>query len=337
VFYKGAHAATLDPLGARRPGGGLYMWSEQPRGPGAVPSGHPGHANSSAGALLAYDVAHHAPWDWRVSLYTWTKGISAGVYLVGVLLLVLGAAAPADPLWRWAVPITAAAFVAATGVILIADLEHPARFYLIFTRPHAKSWLVRGAFLIAGYSAVLGVHLAMSIIGPGAGPGVDPGAGAGRASAWLAVLGAPLAAMTAIYTAFLFAQAKARDLWQSPLLPPHLVVQAVVVGSAALLLLEPVVAVPHVAVSRLLAAAAAVHVAMALGEITLTHPTAHARLAAREMTAGRYRRVFWLGLALAVVAVAAPWLPIASPIAALAGVLAFEHAHVQAGQAVPLA
>jgi Ni/Fe-hydrogenase subunit HybB-like protein len=143
--------------------------------------------------------------------------------------------------------------------------------------------------------------------------------------------------MTAIYTAFLFAQAKARDLWLSPLLPPHLVVQAVVVGSAALLLLEPVVAVPHALVSWLLAVAAAVHVGMVLGEISLTHGTAHARLAAREMTAGAYRRVFWLGLALAAIAVAAPWLPIAAPVAALAGVLAFEHAHVQAGQAVPLA
>jgi hypothetical protein len=96
------------------------------------------------------------------------------------------------------------------------------------------------------------------------------------------VAGGPLAAMTAIYTAFLFAQAKARDLWQSPLLPPHLVVQAVVVGSAALLLLEPVVAVPHAMVSWLLAAAAAVHVGMVLGEVALTHGTAHARLAARD-------------------------------------------------------
>src|SRR5204862_4817912 len=47
VFYKGAHAATLDPLAARRPGGGLYLWSEQPRGPGAVAAGHPGRANTS--------------------------------------------------------------------------------------------------------------------------------------------------------------------------------------------------------------------------------------------------------------------------------------------------
>ena len=325
VFYRGAHAATLDPLAARRPGGGLYLWSEQPRGSHAVAAGHPGQPNSSAAALLAYDVAHQAPWDWRVSLYTWTKGIAAGVYLVGVLLLALGAVAPADAVWRWVVPVAAGGFLAATGVILIADLEHPARFLLIFTRHHGKSWLVRGAFIIAAYGAVLGGHLAMSL------------AGASRASAWLAIAGGPLAAMTAIYTAFLFAQAKARDLWQSPLLPPHLVVQAVAVGSAALLLLEPVAPVPHALVSWLLAAAAAVHGLMVIGEITLTHSTAHARLAIREMTTGRHGRVFWLGLALAAVAVAAPWLPIVSPLAALAGILAFEHAHVQAGQSVPLA
>ena len=51
----------------------------------------------------------------------------------------------------------------------------------------------------------------------------------------LAVVGAPLAGMAAVYTGYLFAQAKARDLWQSPLLPPHLLVQAFVAGSAALL------------------------------------------------------------------------------------------------------
>jgi Fe-S-cluster-containing dehydrogenase component/formate-dependent nitrite reductase membrane component NrfD len=325
VFYKGAHAATLDPLAARRPSGGLYLWAEQPRGSHVVPAGHPDQPNNSAAALLSYDVAHRAPWDWRVSLYTWTKGIAAGVYLVGLLLLALGAMAPEDALWRWGVPVVASAFVAATGIILIADLEHPARFYLIFTRHHGRSWLVRGAFIIAGYAAVLGAHLALSV------------AGASRASAWLAVLGGPLAAMTAIYTAFLFAQAKARDLWQSPLLPPHLAVQAVVVGSAALLVLEPFIPLPHAVLSRVLAIAAALHVLMVLGEITLTHATAHARLAAREMTAGAYRRVFWLGLALAGVAIAAPWLPIGAPIAGLAGVLAFEHAHVQAGQAVALA
>src|SRR3954470_24303029 len=215
LFYKGAHQATLDPLAARRPPGGLFMWSEQPDVPHGVPAGHPGHANSAAAALLAYDVAHRAPWDARVSLYTWTKGIAAGVYLVGLLLLAIGAIDAGGAVWRWSVPIAGLAAVAVTGGVLIADREHPERFLLIFTRHHGRSWLVRGAFVLVGYGGVLAVHLAASLLG------------APAASIWLAVAGGPLAAMAAVYTAFLFAQCKGRDLWQSPLLPPHLLVQAV--------------------------------------------------------------------------------------------------------------
>ena len=36
--------------------------------------------------MLAYDVPHKAPWDSRVSLYTWTKSIAAGAYLAPLLL-----------------------------------------------------------------------------------------------------------------------------------------------------------------------------------------------------------------------------------------------------------
>ena len=42
--------------------------------------------------MISYDVAHRAPWDWRVSLYTWTKGIAAGAYLVALLLVLVGSA-----------------------------------------------------------------------------------------------------------------------------------------------------------------------------------------------------------------------------------------------------
>ena len=74
-----------------------------------------------------------------------------------------------------------------------------------------------------------------------------------------------------------------------------------------------------------------------LGEISLTHPTAHAHLAVREMTHGRYALPFWLGLALAAATVAAPAIGVVAVVPALAGVLLHEHAYVQAGQAVPLA
>ena len=32
-------------------------------------AGHPGQPSSSVAALLSYDIPHHAPWGWRVSLY----------------------------------------------------------------------------------------------------------------------------------------------------------------------------------------------------------------------------------------------------------------------------
>jgi Ni/Fe-hydrogenase subunit HybB-like protein len=46
--------------------------------------------------------------------------------------------------------------------------------------------------------------------------------------------GIALAALTAIYTAYLFAQSKARDLWQNPLLPPQFVVHSILAGAAVL-------------------------------------------------------------------------------------------------------
>jgi len=327
LFYRGAHQATLDPLAARRPEGGLFMWSEQGRGPGQVTSGSPvGWGNSSAAAVLAYDVPHTAPWDWRVSLYTWTKSIAAGAWLVAVALAMAGTLDWSDTLVAWAAPLLAAAFLAATGGLLIADLEHPERFWLILARPQWRSWLVRGGFVLTGYAAVLGLHLLSSALGD---------TGLARA---VAVPGLPLAVMAAVYTAYLFAQAKARDLWQSPLLPPHLAVQAVLAGAAVLL---PVDAALGAGAGRelawVLAAAALVHLLMVVGEVTLAHPTAHARLAAGEMTRGRYAPWFRSGFGLVACGLAAPLVGAWMGPLALAGLLAHEHAYVQAGQAVPLA
>jgi Fe-S-cluster-containing dehydrogenase component/formate-dependent nitrite reductase membrane component NrfD len=321
LYYRGATQATLDPLGASRPDGGLFMWSEQGDVPHGVASGSPAGANSSAAALLAYDVPHRAPWDWRVSLYTWTKGISAGTYLVAAMLAIAGSIAWSDSLWLRSAPLVALSALAATGVVLIADLEHPERFHLIFLRPRWRSWLVRGAFIIGGYGGLLALHLAGWL------------AGADGLVQWLAVAGVPLAVATAVYTAYLFAQAKARDLWQSPLLAPHMLVQAVLVGAAALL---PFGHAAH-DLRWILAGAALVHALLVLAELSVTHPSAHAHLAVREMTRGRYAGALWAGLALAGVAAAAPWIGVVAVAPGLLAVLLHEHAYVQSAQAVPLA
>ncbi len=103
--------------------------ASRPSGPGQVGVGHPGgRGNSSAAAVLAYDVSHRAPWDWRVSLYTWTKGIAAGAWLVAVALALTGTldwsgTLVPGPLRSWRSPSSAV-----TGGLLIWDLEHPGRF-----------------------------------------------------------------------------------------------------------------------------------------------------------------------------------------------------------------
>ncbi|MBA3349204.1 MAG: polysulfide reductase NrfD [Actinobacteria bacterium] len=325
VFYKDAHQVTLDPLAARRPEGENFMWSEQARGPQTVNSGHPAaRSNSSAAALLSYDVRHEAPWDWRVSAYTWTKGIAAGSYLVALAMLFTGAGD--GTLFRWVAPVLAVVFLALTGALLVWDLEHPERFYLIFTRPQWRSWLARGAVVISAYGAVLAAHLLGSVLG------------------WtimqkvLAVVGVPLAAMTSVYTAYLFAQAKARDLWQNPLLPAHLLVQSLLGGAAALLLLAPLFE-PRTAepIAYVVAGGSLVHLLMVWGEITLVHVTAHAHLAQWFMTNGDFKVFFWTGVGLVAVATAAPVMGVLAAPFALAGLWAYEHAYVQAAQAVPLA
>jgi Fe-S-cluster-containing dehydrogenase component/formate-dependent nitrite reductase membrane component NrfD len=339
LFYRGATQSTLDPLAARRPGGGLFLWSEQRAGGQHVVGGHPAEAsrtgsNSSAAALLAYDVPHRAPWDWKVSLYTVTKAIAAGAYLAPLLLLALGAIEVTSPLWAWGAPATALAFLAVTGLLLIADLTRPARFWMIFLRPQWRSWLVRGAFLITGFGLALAAHLFA--------------AWAGRTDLLLpiAFAGAPLALATAVYTAFLFAQAKARDLWQSALLPVHMTVQTVLAGAAASLPLALATGAGPAVLSLqwILFSSSLLHLLLVLGEAAQPHVTAHARLASWEMTTGRFKKYFQLGGVGSAVALLAPWssalapaFPVVVALTALLGLLAYEHAYVQAGQSVPLA
>jgi Ni/Fe-hydrogenase subunit HybB-like protein len=176
--------------------------------------------------------------------------------------------------------------------------------------------------------------------------------------------GIPLSIMTAAYTAYLFAQAKARDLWQNPLLPPHLLGQAFLLGSVVLLLafvylkgmtisddmtsgVIDTIRPEIITLLWLTALASLLHVLMVWGEVSLTHSTAHARIAIWEMMNGRYKSNFWIGLLLSIAGGVLPALALfgfvstsigvsGAPLA-LIGLMLFEHAYVQAGQSVPLA
>jgi Fe-S-cluster-containing dehydrogenase component/formate-dependent nitrite reductase membrane component NrfD len=336
LYYLGIDQATLDPLSAGTPEGGLHQWSEQPHdlagaGGSRMPAGW--STNNAAASMVTYDVAHKRPWDWSVALYTWTKSVSAGMALTAVLAVFFGWTDAASPLARWIAPLGAGVFLALTGLILILHLTHPLRFYLIFVRPQWRSWLARGAFIIGVFGLSIVAWLGAALAGAD---------GVQRALGWLI---APAALGTAVYTAFLFAQSKARDLWQNPLLPSHMAVQAVMAGSASLALAALVAGAGDVLAPLrwLLLAATVANGLMIVSEVALPTVTAHARAAEHHLVHGAYRPFFLTGL---IGGSAAPALlllvPGAAPLAlasllALGGLLAFEHAYVQAGQAVPLA
>ena len=327
LFYKGAHQATLDPLAAQRPDGGIFVWSEQgEESSHSVTSGHPGPANNVAAAMLAYDVPHRAPWGLPVAAYVWTKAIAAGSYLVAAAMILFGRLDPSSVLWAWTTPLVSAVFLAITFALLIGDLEHPARFYMIFTRPQWRSWLVRGGVILAAFSVVLGLHLLWTLLG-----GPPPRA--------IAIAGAITAIAAGTYTAWLFAQAKARDLWQSPLLAPQHLAATVLAGAAALFLAARFLA-PDLAplLARVMVVSTAMHLLLIAAEVLMPHPTAHARLAAREMVRGRFAIEFAAGVLLQIVGIAgASVFKAGAAVLVLGGLLLYELAHVRAAQSVPLA
>jgi formate-dependent nitrite reductase membrane component NrfD len=149
-----------------------------------------------------------------------------------------------------------------------------------------------------------------------------------------------------LYTAFLFRQCRGRDLWQTRLLPLHLLAQCVV-ASGALLALVPgrlglTPELRRAAVAGL-AAGLAVHALVTTWELVIPHGTPGARQAARLVTRGPFRTTFWAGagavgcgvpaVLLAISTTSAPLVGL-SAAAALVGVLAFEWCFVMAGQGV---
>jgi formate-dependent nitrite reductase membrane component NrfD len=163
-----------------------------------------------------------------------------------------------------------------------------------------------------------------------------------------------LAAMSAVYSAFLFKQARGRVFWHSPLTPLHLVVQAMVAGSAALMLASAIDTAMNGRAESLgwsflsyeLAGALIANGVLIGGELFLPEENIEKMRAARLIIRGLFRRLFWVGAIvlgtvvplLLILSGAATWWPIAAIVSlcALAGVFIWEHIWVQAGQAVPL-
>ncbi len=332
LYYKDIEGDLLEPTRLSRQN--TYVFAEQRDGRPTQQGFNP------AVTREVYDVAHPAPWGWKIGAYLWTKSIAAGVMLVAAMCLAISPQSNL-PILNIAAPLVALVFLAVTMALLVFDLKRPDRFFYLLTKPNVKSWLVLGGYILALYGICL-----LAWIFAGIFLGAVP-----RVLIWIT---AALAVASAGYSAFLFAQAKGRDLWQSRLFFWHLIIQALLAGSAVMILLElavgsktfPELPVFLVSITGL-ASSAALSLVIAMLELFLPHHSIDTRLAAKSLVRGRFKIQFWglaIGLGLAAPLMlfgAAIWIDTEQfyPVIALlvlAGLWFHEDVWVKAGQSVPL-
>jgi len=331
LFYAGIEPDLLCPTKmAPQPG---HLWADKSPGEDLYALRKETGSTQNV-AREVYDVPHPPPWGKKIAAYLWTKSVGAGVLVVAAMLSALQVQ-DENRLLHVASPLLALVFTVLTVFLLVFDLKRPDRLYYLLTKSNPRSWLVLGGYILGGYGFFAILWLGYGISGNSPPP-------------WVMWPGVLLALGTAGYTAFLFAQAKGRDLWQSPLFFWHLLVQAFIAGSGALILMGSLLdSTPEVfgLLKIILSAALILSLAIMLGEIFLPHASEDARRATDLLKRGALSRSFW-GLVIGAGAVLPLLLLWASGDAlfprvlasalALAGVWVFEDLWINAGQAVPL-
>ncbi len=321
LFYIDADDASLNPSATADTG--EYLWNSQTTGVGHFAKEAEKMAFSNGDVIAAVleannqytnagEVAKNGPkksidvlmgkearrvydapnkgilWGWEVSGYVWTKAISAGVLLVLFLATFFGNATPTAATEWWAYGL-GLVFLSLTGLLLVMDLDQPKRFLYVLLRPQWGSWLVKGGYTITVYGGLLTLLMAGLFFGWET---------MNEVALWIT---AAVAVIVAVYTAFLFGQAKGRDFWQSPTLAIHMLVHSFMAGAAALALVA-LLTNDNLGWTDFLAVVMAVGIGVnlltMLVELTMTHPTVAAHEVVQMITKGRYARTFYLGAVL---------------------------------------
>ncbi len=285
-------------------------------------------------ARRAYDVPGKGIlWGWEVSAYVWTKAIAAGVFLIPFLARIFGFAPVTDGL-LWSAFTLGLLFLSITGALLVIDLDKPSRFIYVLLRPQWTSWLVRGGYAIllyGGFLTLWGLGNFFKISGV----------------LFIAFWGCALfAVITAVYTAFLFAQAKGRDFWQSPILSLHMLGHATLAGSAVFAILGMFTQNTEVWTEFLqvvFVASIGVNLVVLFLEVVSTHPTNDAERVVQMIVSGQFKTLFWFGTLVIgnVLPLALLWFggveaTALAGVLALAGIYITEHIWIRAPQLIPL-
>lgn len=300
LFYIDGDKVSLNPTAANTETD--YMWSSQATGVGhfakyaedriaksplqeEVKKQNFVQIEPRKKARRVYDAPNKGVlWGWEVSAYILTKAIAAGAFFLPILI---GYFMWIPPAVKQFGAIIAFIFLAVTGVLLIMDLGRPDRFLNVLFRPQFKSWLSRGAYIITAYGGILTLWLIASF------------AGYESVLKIIEPIGIILAVLSAVYTAFLFAQAKGRDFWQSPMLGLHMIIHSIMAGFAVFLIALPILEVNigfRMVLTFLTIAALIFHLITLAIELTTTHTTEDAHQTVKMITNGEFSRKFWLGM-----------------------------------------
>ena len=344
VLYRDVAPTNIDPLASNAAGG--FIWAG--RQPGIDVATHEFQAmEAKAEARTVYDVAHPALWGAKITGYLFTKSLAAGVFLAALF----GGLSPfasraaegnssADTVSGGLIAFFGLLFLAATSILLVADLKRPERFLYILRRPNWSSWLVRGTYALMAYGATLSIWAVTSFFGMALGD---------VSRTLLTGFGVISGSLAACYTGWLFGQAKGRVLWMRRGLWAHLIVQAVVAGAAFLLLLSSVTDLGVGSVESLrnvLTAWLGLHAVFVLFEGRMAPKKREREFAQAHalMTEGPFAQRHWgAGLGIGVVVpfvllVLPVWGPATflAALCALIGLWVEEDVLVRAGQALPI-
>ena len=271
-------------------------------------------------------------WGWEVNAYILTKAIAAGAILVPFIAWILNV--DLNQTTMVTASVLSLVFLAATGVLLIMDLDRPDRFPYVLLRPQWDSWLVRGGYAITVFGGVVTLMLVATWFEL---ESMIP---------WLFSVSAVFGLIVAIYTAFLFAQAKGRDFWQSPMLVVHMGVHSIMAGAAGLLILSLIFDTPALwqeFILSVLAISIGVNLVATLIELSISHPTEDAKRVASMIIKGQYSKLFWIGvilfgnlLPLILIYTGFPFTIEAASIITIVGIYLTEKVWVEAPQRIPL-
>jgi Fe-S-cluster-containing dehydrogenase component/formate-dependent nitrite reductase membrane component NrfD len=333
LFYAGVDGDLLNPTMMEPQSS--YFWAEKAPGEDLYALGNDTPERPIPGvAREVYDVPHITPWGKRIAFYLWTKSIAAGVLLLSALLLNMGFEQDAIVL-NFFSPALSLIFLAATMLLLVFDLKRPGRFFYLLTKPNLRSWLVLGGYVLMIFGILASVWLVQGII-------------MGVISTWVVWSTALFAIASACYSAFLFAQARGRDFWQSPLLFWQLLIQAMTAGAAVLMLFGMLIGISSPMfywLGNVLVIALLAGLAMIFAEHIMNRRSEEVARAGDLLIKGALWKPFWIFVVLLGIIgpIALILWPTASlipnmiaPVLVLLGLWMYENLWIKAGQAVPL-